>query len=552
RYELKALSLPAAVVQTASGDHHTLVRLANGTVWAWGVNASGQLGDGTSSTSMSPVQVPGLSNVVAVAADASTSLAIKSDGTVWAWGANTGGQLADGTTNPSAVPVQITGVGGIITADVGLDHIIARKNDGTVWIWGNNDQGQLLSGGAAVLAPTQVPGLSTAVDVAAGSGFSLVRHANGTVSSWGFNDYGQLGHGDVALRTSPVTVAGLSAVSEIAAGTAHSLVRLQDGTLRAWGNNELGQLGDATFTNRLSPVTVKRLSGVQRIAAGFLHSLAVRADGTVWTWGNNGNEQLAVSVRHEHRPAIRLVADAGDSGQRGVTDAWLMNHFGTIFHDVTVDSDLDGWSDIQEHVLGTDPTVPDTTGNGFDDIADPDPLDFYSGASPTLAIVSGNNQFSAPSQFLPQGITLEVRDAAGQLLKKAPVSITITTGGGRLAPANTGVSLLFTTLDLKTDANGRLVVYYKQGPALSVSSTLTFTAGGTSVTAQATTITDTDGDGMPDNYETAMGLNPNAGNGTGHQDGDGIPNNEDARPNDSGVGRLSISITTPATGSTIP
>lgn len=552
RYQLKVLTLSSAVVQAASGDHHTLVRLSDGTVWAWGTNNSGELGDGTNSTSMSPVQVSGLTGAVHVSAEGSTSLAVKSDGSVWVWGSNAGGQFADGTTTPSNVPVQVAGVTDITAADVGLDHIIARKNDGTVWIWGNNDQEQLLAGGAATLLPSQVAGITTAAEVAAGSGFSLVRHAGGSVSSWGFNDYGQLGQGDTTLRTTPASIGGLANVAEIGAGTAHVLVRLQDGTLRAWGNNELGQLGDATFTNRLSPVTVKRLSGVQRIAAGFLHSLAVKSDGSVWTWGNNGNEQLAVSVRHEHRPAIRLAASAADTGQLGVTNDWLIEHFGTLFRDVTEDSDLDGWSDIQEYVLGTNPTLPDTTGNGFDDIADPVPLDYYTGSPPVLSIVSGNNQSSRPSQFLPQGVVLEVRDAAGQLLKKAPVVITVTTGGGKLAPANTGVSLLFTVLNLRTDANGRVTIHYKQGSTFSTSSTLTFTAGGASAVAHATTITDTDGDGLPDDYETAMGLNPNLSNGSSDTDGDGIPNNEDARPGDPAIGRISVTITTPANGSTIP
>lgn len=376
RYELKVLTLADDAVSVSSGDQHTLALLANGTVWAWGVNANGELGDGTNTTSMTPVQVSGLTNVISIAADASTSVAVKSDGTVWAWGSNATGQLADGTTTPSNVPVQIvaTGLANITKVAVGGDHVIARKNDGTVWAWGNNDMGQLVGGGSTVLLPTQISGLTNVSEIAAGTGFSLALRTNGTVSSWGFNDYGQLGLGDTTLRTTPVVVPGLVGVAQVTTGTAHSLVRLQDGTLRAWGNNELGQLGDGTFINRVSPVAVWRVKAVQSVAAGFLHSLAVRSDGSVWTWGNNGNEQLAVSVRHEHRPAIRLIVDLADTGQLGVTNAWLMEHFGTLQHDVTNDSDQDGWSDIQEFLMGTNPNRADSDGDGLDDIADQSPF----------------------------------------------------------------------------------------------------------------------------------------------------------------------------------
>ena len=374
RYEFKILTLADDAVQVASGDHHSVARLADGTVWAWGFNGSGQLGNGTVSTSMTPVQVSGLTDVIAVSAGGSTSLAVKSDGTLWVWGDNTAGQIADGTTAPSSVPVQVTTVSGVTTAALGADHVIARKSDGTVVIWGNNSDEQLLAGGAVVLAPSAVPSLTDVVEVAAGNGISFVRKSDGSVLSWGYNDYGQLGQGDTTFRSSPATISGLANVVQIAAGLYHGLARLADGTVKTWGNNELGQLGDGSFTNRLSPVVIDGFDGVSHLAGGFLHSLAVKTDSTVWTWGNNGNEQLAVSVRFEHRPAIRLIADAADSGQLGVTNAWLLRYFGTLLHDVTQDSDRDGLSDIQEFLLGTNPLRADSDGDGFNDVADPSPF----------------------------------------------------------------------------------------------------------------------------------------------------------------------------------
>ena len=124
--------------QIAGGGEHSIALKSDGTVWAWGNNWVGQLGDGTTSHRSTPVQVSGLSGVIAIAGGGYHSIALKSDGTVWAWGWNEYGQLGDGTTSHRSTPVQVSGLSGVIAIAGGGYHSIALKSDGTVWAWGNN------------------------------------------------------------------------------------------------------------------------------------------------------------------------------------------------------------------------------------------------------------------------------------------------------------------------------------------------------------------------------------------------------------------------------
>ena len=227
----------------AAGDLHSLAVKPDGTVWAWGYNYYGQVGDGTTTNRSTPVQVAGLSGVSAVAGGFDHSIALKTDGTVWAWGLNSSGQLGDGTTTNRTTPVQVTGLSGVTAIVSGGHHSMALKLDGSVW-------------------------------------------------TWGYNISGQLGDGTSANRSSPVQVTGLSGVTAIAGGDFHSIALKIDGTVWTWGYNYYGQLGDGTTTNRYTPVQVTGLTGVNAIAGGDLHSIALKLDGTVWTWGFNGSGQL--------------------------------------------------------------------------------------------------------------------------------------------------------------------------------------------------------------------------------------------------------------------
>ena len=165
------------VTAITGGYNHSVALKGDGTVWTWGANSSGQLGDGTTTSRNTPVQVAGLSNVTAIASGGYYTLALKSDGTVWAWGNNSFGQLGDGTTTLRRTPVQVAGLSNVAAIGAGFQHTIAIKDDGTVWTWGRNDYGQLGLGTTDMSAhktPAQVTGIPPMTFAAGGGYFSLI------------------------------------------------------------------------------------------------------------------------------------------------------------------------------------------------------------------------------------------------------------------------------------------------------------------------------------------------------------------------------------------
>lgn len=330
--------LPVAVKPSLSsnGGSHTAALMSDGTVWSWGSNGDGQLGDASRLERNIPVQVNDLTSVVSVVATNNNGFALKTDGTVWAWGNNFVGGLGDGTTSDRQTPVRVQGLGNVkaigsgernsggfaimedgsvwqwgqgspkviaglanITAVAAASgHTLALKSDGTVWAWGFNDRGQLGDGTTTTRqAPAQVPGLTDVVAVAASSillgvSRSVAVKADGTVWSWGDGAYGALGDGTLAPRLTPAAIPGLQGVVAATASSRHTLVLKADGTVWSWGQNFFGALGDGTTTDRNTPVQVKDLTDVIGIGAGSAHSVALRRDGTVWTWGLGAQGQL--------------------------------------------------------------------------------------------------------------------------------------------------------------------------------------------------------------------------------------------------------------------
>ena len=289
---------PANLRQVAGGFRHAAARRSDGTVWTWGTNVDGELGVGPGQGETStPVQVPGLTGVSAVSSTLFHTLALRSDGTVWAWGYNAQGALGDGTTANRFTPVHVSGVGGVVAVATGYLHSIAVDGDGTVWAWGSNGVGQLGDGTKTNrLVPVAIGGLPAVLAAAAGRRHSLALATDGTVWAWGNNEYGQLGNGTTAESLTPVQVPGLTGVTALAAGFFHSLALKADGSIWAWGRNANGgMIGDGTGQDALSPVQVPGLTGVTALSASQWHNLARRSDGSVWAWGRSGFGQCGRS-----------------------------------------------------------------------------------------------------------------------------------------------------------------------------------------------------------------------------------------------------------------
>lgn len=312
---------------------------------ATGDNLYGQLGDGTNQSRRTPVLIPALGDTVTqVAAGAAFGVALKADGTVWTWGLNEQGQLGDGTLSNQQVPRQVPDLPAITQISAGIGHVLALASDGTVLAWGANDKGQVgVEWSNAVTSPTKVSELSGVTQVSAGNEFSLAVGPNGTVLGWGDNHLGQLGSGDEFESAYWLVAAGdLTKVIQVAAGAEHAVALRSEGsvwtwgailhlvellprrvvelppwivqiaagggdsfavsaeqtlgsTVWAWGLNREGRLGDQTTTNRATPVEVPLPDVYQIVATGGSSAvIRVKDGGTLWAWGGNHAGELGI------------------------------------------------------------------------------------------------------------------------------------------------------------------------------------------------------------------------------------------------------------------
>ncbi|HVF13598.1 MAG TPA: hypothetical protein VM942_03305, partial [Acidimicrobiales bacterium] len=273
----------------AAGAYHSLALKSDGTVWAWGWNAYGQLGDGTTASHSTPTRVVGLTDVRAISAGWLHNLAVTADGSVWAWGWNAYGQLGNGSTATNLTPRRVVGLTGATSVSGGAFASSAVKSDGTAWTWGWNGLGQLGDRTAVERhLPVRVYGLSDVTSVQLGMYHALAAKSDGSVWSWGWNGFGQLGDRTTLQRHAPVKI-DLAGVTSVAAGAHHSLAVLSDGTVYAWGWNAVGQLGTgpSPFADSATPVRSPYLSDVKAVSAGLGHSVAVHRSGSLTGWGWN-------------------------------------------------------------------------------------------------------------------------------------------------------------------------------------------------------------------------------------------------------------------------
>ena len=300
------------IVQVAGSEETSLALASDGTVYAWGENQYGQLGNGTNTDSNIPVAVKTTGTpmegkqIVQIAAGRWSSFALASDGTVYSWGFNDGGQLGNGTANHSNVPVAVKTTGTpmegktIVQVASSVFHSLALASDGTMYAWGDGSKGQLGNGtntnsSIPVVVDASDPSIAgkTVTQISSGMYSSFALASDGTMYIWGENN----SNSPVAVPTTGTPMDGKRIV-QVIHNLAHLLALADDGTMYAWGENSSGQLGNGTNTNSNVPVAVKTTGTplddktIIQVIAGASYSLALASDGTIYSWGGNGKGQL--------------------------------------------------------------------------------------------------------------------------------------------------------------------------------------------------------------------------------------------------------------------
>ncbi|HIV03231.1 MAG TPA: S8 family serine peptidase, partial [Candidatus Aphodoplasma excrementigallinarum] len=317
-------------VQVAAGNGFTAVLKSDGTIWTWGDNQYGQLGDGTNEISAVPKHVVGLTDIIQISAKGEYVLALKSDGTVWGWGKNTSGQLGNGTTTDSNTPVKMLNMSNAYKIEAGRLHGAIIKNDGTLWSIGFGDVRLGNGGESSSTVPVQVMNLTNVIEVSCGFNQTLAVQEDGTLWAWGDNYNGQFGNGTTESSLVPVKIENVNGVKKVAAGYPNSTILLNDGTLMqthgssdpifrvleiingledlvnndynyaaikdgqlyVWGLNQVGILGVGTTENVSSITLNTNLPDINQVSIGLQHSAAIDSNGKLWTWGDNQYGQL--------------------------------------------------------------------------------------------------------------------------------------------------------------------------------------------------------------------------------------------------------------------
>jgi VCBS repeat-containing protein len=489
----------------ATGADHTVAVRTDGTLWAWGWNAFGQLGDGTDTDRTSPVQIGLATSWQSVAAGDYHALAVRTDGTLWAWGNNYSGQLGDGTTTTRTSPVQIGSATSWQSVATGQSHSVAVRTDGTLWAWGRNDFGQVGDGTTTDRAsPVQIGSATAWQSVATGQSHSVAVRTDGTLWAWGWNAAGQLGDGTATDRTSPVQIGSATSWQSVAAGQSHTVAVRTEGTLWAWGWNDYGQLGDGTATDRTSPVQIGLATSWQSVVAGDYHALAVRTDGTLWAWGRNENGQLGDGTTTGRTSPVQI----------GSATSWQSVAAGQS-HTVAVQAILPA---LEINLTGNSVSIPD----GDSTPSTTDHTDFGSalvtGGTVVRTFTIANNGTASLTLSGTPLVAVSGTHAADFTVTALPTSPVTASGSTTFQvtfdPSGSGTRSA--TLTLANDVG--IYDFAIQGTGVSPFATWQTLNG-----ASGTTAADHDNDGVPDGIEYFVG-GPN-GNTTGQTTLPSIINN---------------------------
>ena len=344
---------PARATTVAAGYAHTMVIKDDGSLWAWGSNINGQVGNNSQEHQYSPVHI--IDDVVAVAAGSWHSMAIRSDGSLWGWGANARGQLGSGSDADQFYPIHI--MDDIIAVSAGMYHTLAIRSDGSLWGWGWNSHGQIGVGAdkeSAVLFPVHI--MDGVIFAEAGRFHAMAIRYDGVLWGWGHSENHQMGrpvtlhqrnqHMPLRImdnvqavatggsRTMAIQTCGslfiwgqhwnepppgqdgasvtysqpthaINHVAVMVGGPWHTSIIRTDGTLWTWGGNEAGQLGDGTTIGQQQPQQL--MDDVMTVSAGPWHTIAVQSDGSLWAWGSNDFGVLGDGTTTARHTPVRII-----------------------------------------------------------------------------------------------------------------------------------------------------------------------------------------------------------------------------------------------------
>ena len=289
----------------SAGSIHTVAIRTDGSLWEWGHPWGFRFGEITEEAAVAravPRRIGTDTNWASVSAGVSHTVAIRTDGTLWAWGDNYRGQLGDGTTSSES------GEGHITPRQIGTDsdwadvsaggyHTVAIKTDGSLWAWGCNRHCQLgvepWGWGYNRTVPVRVGTDANWTGISAGGLHTMAIRADGSLWAWGWNEFRQLGASTaIGWGAMPVRVGGDSDWASVSAGFYHTVATKADGSLWAWGDNRQGQLGDGGRYMRDTPGRIGSDRNWTSVAAGIEYTVGIRSDGSLWTWGRNLRGQL--------------------------------------------------------------------------------------------------------------------------------------------------------------------------------------------------------------------------------------------------------------------
>ncbi|MCL2814553.1 MAG: S-layer homology domain-containing protein [Oscillospiraceae bacterium] len=420
-----------------AGYSYTVAIDGEGSLWAWGINYYGQLGDGTTDNRNAPKKIASGKKFTRVSAGYGHTVAIDSDGGLWAWGWNQYGQLGDGTTDDKKEPTRIAPKVKFAQVAVGGDHAVAIDSEGNLWAWGRNQYGQLGDGTTAhKKEPTKIASKVKFAQVSAGAFHTVAIDSEGSLWAWGDNLYGQLGDGTNTDKKEPAKVASGKKFAQISAGDLHTEAIDSDGGLWAWGNNDYGQLGDGTTTKRKEPAKIASETKFAQVSAGGAHTAAIDSEGSLWAWGRNQYGQFGDGTTTSKKEPARIVSEtkfaqvstgayhtlaiAGD----GSLWAWGWNNYGQIGDGTNTDRK------VPVKIINAAVNTPDPKPFPFEDVREGDwYYDDVKTAWQSGLINGKSDKLFAPGDNLTYAEAVKLAACMHQLYTTGTVTLTPGAGG---------------------------------------------------------------------------------------------------------------------------